>query len=121
MAPELAYSTSALAQGSVKKVLRLRAVNEFIDQVQALSREGKARSTIRPLDIKSIAVLTMMDASFAKDEGCKSQMGYCLLSRRQGHRREARGDERRGVQFDDDIKSGEVHHGIGECESISGC
>ena len=77
--PELAYSTSALAQGSVKKVLHLRAVNELTDRVQALNRDGQARLIVRPLDIRSIAGLTIMDASFAKEEECKSQMGYFNL------------------------------------------
>ena len=63
----------------MKKVLHLRDVNELIDQVQALNREGKARLTTRPLDIQSIEVITIMDASFAKEEGCKSQMGYFNL------------------------------------------
>ena len=60
-------------------MLHLRAVNELVEQVQALNREGEAQVTIRPLNIKDIAVLTIMDASFAKEEGCRSQMGYLNL------------------------------------------
>ena len=63
--PELAYGVSALAQGSIKKVWHLKAVNELIDRLVELQRQGGAGITLRPFRIEELVALTVMDASFA--------------------------------------------------------
>ena len=77
--PELAYGVSALAQGSKKKVLRQKAVSELIDRVHELYRQGTAKIATRPFPLDSLVVLTVVDASFAKEVGMKSQMGLLSL------------------------------------------
>ena len=74
--PELAYTVSALAQGSEKKVLHLRAVSEATDKLKELQARGCAKIILRPIPLEILTVLTIMDASFAKEEGMKSQMGF---------------------------------------------
>ena len=77
--PELVYSVSALAQGSVKRVLHMCALNELIDRLLDLNKKGKCKLVVRPVPIDKLVVLTIMDASFANEIGSKSQMGILYL------------------------------------------
>ena len=70
--PELAYSCSALAQGSQRQWTHVRALNELAARLQDLQRAGRARIVLRPFPIENVSVLTVMDASFAKEPGLKS-------------------------------------------------
>ena len=77
--PELVYSVSALAQGSTKKVMHLKALNELIDRLLDLHKNGKCRMVFRKVPVDKMVVLTIMDASFANEIGSKSQMGFLNL------------------------------------------
>ena len=77
--PELVYSVSALAQGSVKRVLHMRALNELIDRLLDLNKKGMCKLVFRPVPIDKLVVLTILGASFANEIGSKSQMGFLNL------------------------------------------
>ena len=81
IAPGLAYGVSALAQRNPKgrKVVHMKALNEIIDRLQDMDNKGKAKLIIRKIDIQHLMVLTVMDASFAQEVGCKSQMGFMYI------------------------------------------
>ena len=76
MVPQLAYSVSALTQKDPKghKVMHLRVLNEVITRLKDYDNQGLATLRTRPVDLANLQVLTLMDASFAKEVGCKSQM-----------------------------------------------
>ena len=81
MVPQLAYSVSALTQKDPKghKVMHLRVLNEVITRLKDYDNQGLATLRIRPVDLANLQVLTLMDASFAKEVGCKSQMGFMSM------------------------------------------
>ena len=75
LVPELAYSVSALAQGGDdKKLLHMKALNDVVERLQTLGERAVLR--LRPLNLKALLVMTVMDASFGNEDGKKSQMGY---------------------------------------------
>eukprot|EP00959_Pyramimonas_sp_CCMP1952_P202077 4225549-Pyramimonas_sp.AAC.1 len=77
LVPQLAYGVSALSHkdSSEKQVLHIRALNELIDRLKGYDKQGLATLRLRKLNIENLMVLTLMGASFAKEAGCKSQMG----------------------------------------------
>ena len=79
--PQLAYSVSALAQKDPKgrRLLHLRVLNDIIDRLQDYDKRGLATLRIRRVDIERLQVLTLMGASFAKEPGCQSQMGFMSM------------------------------------------
>ncbi len=80
LAPELLYGVSALAQGETsKKVVHVKALNELVSRLHAMNEEGQARLKIVPTDLSNVAVVTVMDASFANEPGRKSQAGFKSL------------------------------------------
>jgi len=80
VAPQLAYSVSALAQGGDgKTVTHVRALNELVKRLQTLKIDGGACLRLHPLDLGKAQVVTVMDASFANEEGKKSQCGFINL------------------------------------------
>ena len=90
LAPELMYGISALAQGkTAKKVVHVRALNEIIDRLHAMKAKGLARLRFVPMDLNNIALVTVMDASFANEPGRKSQAGLISLMTAEAIKREA--------------------------------
>ena len=80
VAPQLAYSVSALAQGGDGKQLsHVKALNELIDRLQALRHDNGAQMRISPVNLTQANVVTVMDASFGNEEGRKSQCGFLNL------------------------------------------
>ena len=59
-----------------KRVVHFRALNEVITRLKEYDRDEMATLRIRRVDFESMQVLTLMDASFAQEPGCKSQMGF---------------------------------------------
>ena len=81
LAPQLAYSVSALAQSTKdgRKLLHMRALNEVVDRLQEANARGEATLKVRRVPLKDLQVLTLMDASFAQEVGSKSQMGFMSM------------------------------------------
>ena len=80
LTPELVYGISALAQGeSTKKVVHVKALNEMINRLHAMQKAGQARLRIVATDLDNVALVTVMDASFANEPGKKSQGGFLNL------------------------------------------
>ncbi len=80
LAPELLYGVGALAQGETSNTLvHVKALNELVGRLHAINEEGQARLSIVPTDLSSVAVVAVMDASFANEPGKKSQAGFIGL------------------------------------------
>ncbi len=77
--PEFAYSISALAQGCETQVLHLRALADMQGCLLQLRQRGRAQLHLRKIKVDDIVALTVVDASFAGEEGLKSQCGFFNL------------------------------------------
>ena len=80
VAPELAYGVSALAQLNTNKVgeatvNRAKELDKLVQRLKMLKSSGGARLNLRKLDLERLVCLTYFDASFAQEEGMKSQCG----------------------------------------------
>ena len=53
-----------------------KALNELIDRTIDILRGGRAKITVGPFPLGVMVVLTIMDASFAKEENLKSHMSF---------------------------------------------
>ena len=78
--PELAYGVSGLAQLNTNKVGEVTVhhateMRKLVKRLKVLKDRGRARLYVRKLDLSSLACLTYFDASFAQEEGFKSQGG----------------------------------------------
>ena len=82
VAPELAYGISALAQGDkdAKKLVHCKALNEINGRLRSMRKDGKARIRLLGMpSLEQLHVITVCDASFAKEVGMKSQGGFFNL------------------------------------------
>ena len=52
----------------------MKALNDVVERLQTLGERAVLR--LRPLNLKALLVMTVMDASFGNEDGKKSQMGY---------------------------------------------
>ena len=78
--PELAYGISALAQHNANKIGEVtthhaKELDKLVQRVKDIRSRGGARLYIRKLDLQNLVCLTYFDASFAQEEGMKSQCG----------------------------------------------
>lgn len=77
---ELAYGVSALAQQNTIKVGEVTVhhateLHNLVKRLNVLKDRGRARLYVRKLDLPSLVCPTYFDASFAQEEGFKSQGG----------------------------------------------
>ena len=84
VAPELAYGVSALAQLNTNKVGEVtvnhaKELDKLVQRLKMLKSSGGARLNLRKLDLERLVCLTYFDASFAQEEGMKSQCGMFSL------------------------------------------
>jgi len=75
--PQLAYGVSVLSsklnQATMDDWNKLYLLQK---EAKELVEQGKARIVFRKLDLDKLIVVTSLDASFAKEEGMKSQCGF---------------------------------------------
>jgi hypothetical protein len=78
MIPQLAYAISYLASRvTTCTVADLRKQSTAIKEAKKLVSTGDATLKFRSIDLEAPLVVTFLDASFAKEEGMKSQRATC--------------------------------------------
>ena len=71
--PQYAYSVSSLASQSTKATgEHARKLHVLVSAVATASRENPAHLTFRPVALDKVQLVTFLDASFGKEEGCCS-------------------------------------------------
>ena len=60
-------------------VLDLKKLHGLIVEAKDILARGGGKITFRKIDLSKIMVVTSLDASFAKEEGLKSQSGFCSM------------------------------------------
>jgi hypothetical protein len=79
--PELAYAVSSLAQVSPQTLNKdhVRQLNLVVRALVKACSSGNARIVIPKIDLSKVNVVTAFDASFAHEDGLKSQAGFLSL------------------------------------------
>ena len=81
VAPKLAYEVSKAAQKDFTELTYedVKFLNNIIRKLQIMVEKGDARLKFRKLDLSDLQVVTPFDASFAREPGMKSQLGFMNL------------------------------------------
>jgi hypothetical protein len=78
--PQLSYSVSFLASKVTEATVSdMKHLNSIVKEAKSADAQGQALIRFTPLDLDNLLVVTPFDASFAKEEGMKSQSGFMSL------------------------------------------
>ena len=78
--PELAYGVSFLAtRVTTATVGDQKKLHGLVVEAKNIIQEGGGKIRFYKIDMDKLAVVTSLDASFAKEEGLKSQAGFCSM------------------------------------------
>ena len=79
--PSLDYKVSSFTQGSRGEITvgTHKELNRLVRGVKSIAGKPGSRLILRKLDPESLMVVTFVDASVAKEPGCKSQAGFITV------------------------------------------
>ena len=79
--PKLAYEVSKAAQKDFTELTceDVKFLNDIIRKLQIMVEKGDARLKFHKMDLNDLQVVTPFDASFAREPGMRSQLGFMNL------------------------------------------